>query len=105
MKTLILFCNKDHGEQGIQYQGDQNRKALKKNRSEVEVTEQIIIAIKSSAGYRFSEDGYTITIESLDELLPDISRHLIVSAIVEMEGVEVTDSSTGAVLFPSGYFK
>jgi hypothetical protein len=71
----------------------------------VEVTEQIIIAIKSSAGYRFSEDGYTITIESLDELLPDVSRHLIVSAIVEMEGVEVTDSSTGAVLFPSGYFK
>ncbi len=71
----------------------------------MEITEQIIIAIKSSVGYQFSEDGYTITIESLDELLPDVSRHLIVSAIVEMKGVEVTDSSTGAVFFPSGYFK
>ncbi|HSZ33989.1 MAG TPA: hypothetical protein VK772_11800 [Puia sp.] len=71
----------------------------------MEVTEQIIIAIKSSVGYEYSEPGYTITIESLDELLPDVSRHLIVSAIVEMEGVEVTDSSTGAVFFPSGYFK
>jgi formylmethanofuran dehydrogenase subunit A len=71
----------------------------------VEVTEQIIIAIKSSDGYEYSELGYTITIENLDELLPEVSRHLIVAAIVEMEGVEVIDSSTGAVFFPSGYFK
>jgi hypothetical protein len=71
----------------------------------VEVTEQIIIAIKSSVGYEYSGHGYTITIESLDELLPDVSRHLIVSAIIEMEGVEVTDSFTGAVFFPSCYFK
>jgi len=71
----------------------------------LEVSEQIIVAIKSSVGYEHSDEGYTITIEDLDELLPDISRHLIVSAIVEMDGVEVTNSSTGAVFIPSGYFK
>jgi hypothetical protein len=70
----------------------------------VEVTEKIIIAIKSLDGYEYSDQGYTITIEKLDELLPDVSRHLIVAAIVEMEGVEVVDSSTGAVFFPTGYF-
>lgn len=69
------------------------------------VSEQIISAIKSSTVYESSEEGITITIEGLDELLPDVSRHLIVSAIVEMDGVQVTDSSTGAVFFPSRYFK
>jgi len=70
----------------------------------VEVAEQIIEAIKNSAGYEYSEEGHTITIESLDELLPNISRHLIVGAIVDMEGVEVIDSHTGTVRFPVSYF-
>lgn len=70
----------------------------------MEVSEQIIQAIKSSAGYEFSEGGHTITIEGLDELLPNVSRHLIVGAIVDMVGVEVIDSHTGTVKFPPGYF-
>jgi hypothetical protein len=70
----------------------------------VELSELIIQAIKNSAGYEYSEEGHTITIEGLDELLPDISRHLIVGAIVDMDGVEVIDSSTGAVKFPASYF-
>jgi len=71
----------------------------------VEVSEQIIIAIKTSFGYEYSDNGYTITIEGLDELMPDISRHLIVGAIVDMDGVEVIDSLTGAINFPSIYFR
>ena len=71
----------------------------------MEVSEQIIVAIKTSIGYEYSDEGHTITFENLDELLPDISRHLIVGAIVEMEGVEVINSSTGTVHFPSEYFK
>ena len=70
----------------------------------MEIAEQIILAIKSSVGYEYSEEGHTITIEGLDELLPDISRHLIVGAIVDMDGVEVIDSHSGAVKFPSSYF-
>ncbi len=71
----------------------------------MEVSEQIIVAIKSSAGFLYSEEGHTITIEGLDEMLPEVSRHLIVSALVEMEDVRVIDSSTGDVFFPSRYFK
>jgi len=71
----------------------------------VEVPEQIIAAIKNSLGYEYSDKGHTISIEGLDELLPNISRHLIVGALVEMDGVEITDSSTGAVFFPASYFK
>jgi hypothetical protein len=71
----------------------------------VEVSEQIIVAIKSSAGFQYSEEGHTITIEGLDEMLPEVSRHLIVSALVEMEDVRVIDSFTGDVFFPSRYFK
>jgi hypothetical protein len=71
----------------------------------VEVFEQIIETIKSSAGYEYSEKGFTITIEELDELLPNLSRHLIVRAIVDMDGVEVIDSMTGAVNFPGVYFR
>jgi hypothetical protein len=71
----------------------------------MEISEQIIVAIKSSTAFEFSGEGQTITIEGLDELLPDVSRHLIVGAIVEMDGVEVTDSSTGTVFFPSSYFE
>ncbi len=70
----------------------------------MEVSEQIIQAIKSSVGYEYSEEGHTITIEGLDELLPNVSRHLIVGAIVDMDGVEVIDSHTGTVKFPPGYF-
>jgi hypothetical protein len=70
----------------------------------VEVAELIIQAIKNSAGYEYSEEGHTITIEGLDELLPDVSRHLIVRAIVDMDGVEVIDSHTGTVKFPVTYF-
>ncbi len=71
----------------------------------MEVSEQIIEAIKDSAGYEFSEKGFTITIEQLDELLPGLSRHLIVKAIVDMDGVEVVDSMTGAVNFPPVFFR
>ena len=71
----------------------------------MEVSEQIIQAIKNAAGYEYSEEGHSITIEGLDELLPNISRHLIVGAIVDMDGVEVIDSHTGTVNFPSSYFK
>jgi hypothetical protein len=70
----------------------------------VEIAEQIILAIKNSAGYEYSEEGHTITIEGLDELLPNVSRHLIVGAIVDMDGVEVVDSYTGTVKFPVSYF-
>jgi hypothetical protein len=70
----------------------------------VQVSELIIQAIKSSTGYEYSEEGLTITIEGLDELLPDISRHQIVGAIVDMDGVVVIDSHTGAVKFPASYF-
>lgn len=70
----------------------------------MEVAELIIQAIKNSAGYEYSEEGHTITIEGLDELLPDVSRHLIVRAIVDMDGVEVIDSHTGTVKFPVSYF-
>jgi hypothetical protein len=70
----------------------------------VEIAEQIIQAIKNSVGYEYSEEGHTITIEGLDELLPDVSRHLIVRAIVDMDGVEVIDSHTGTVKFPVSYF-
>lgn len=71
----------------------------------MEVTEQIIEAIKNSLGYEYSDKGFTITIENLDELLPDVSRHLIVRAIVDMDGVEVIDSMTGTVNFPEIYFR
>ena len=70
----------------------------------MEVAELIIQAIKNSAGYEYSEEGHFITIEGLDELLPDISRHLIVGAIVDMNGVEVIDSHTGTVKFPASFF-
>ncbi len=73
--------------------------------NQVEVTEQIIETIKNSLGYEYSEKGFTITIENLDELLPGVSRHLIVRAIVDMDGVEVIDSMTGAVNFPEVYFR
>ena len=71
----------------------------------MDVPAQIIGAIRSMTMYEFSVEGYTITIESLDELLPDIARHLIVGAIIEMDGVEVTDSATGAIYFPPVYFR
>ena len=70
----------------------------------MQVSEQIILAIKNSSGYEYSEEGLTITIEGLDELLPDISRHQIVGAIVDMDGVVVIDSHTGTVKFPASYF-
>ena len=69
------------------------------------ISEVIIQAIVNSPGYNHSDSGYSITIEQLDEFLPETSRHLIVEAIVEMEGVEFTDSLTGAIFFPISYFK
>lgn len=71
---------------------------------QVEISEQIIEAIKNSDGYEYSENGYTTTIEKLDELLPGLSRHLIVRAIIGMDGVEVIDSMTGAINFSAVYF-
>ncbi len=70
----------------------------------MELAEQIIQAIKNSTVYEYSEEGHTITIEGLDELLPNVSRHQIVGAIVDMDGVEVIDSHTGTVRFPAHYF-
>ena len=70
----------------------------------MQVSELIIQAIKNSTWYEYSEEGLTITIEGLDELLPDISRHQIVGAIVDMDGVVVIDSHTGVVKFPASYF-
>ncbi|HTB26465.1 MAG TPA: hypothetical protein VK711_13920 [Puia sp.] len=70
----------------------------------MELSEQIIQAIKNSTEFEYSEEGHTITIEGLDELLPNVSRHLIVGAIVDMDGVVVIDSHTGTVKFPASYF-
>jgi hypothetical protein len=71
----------------------------------MEVSKQIIEIIKVSLDYSYSDSGYTITIEGLDELMPDISRHLIVEALIDMDGVRVIDPATGAVHFPSSYFR
>jgi hypothetical protein len=71
----------------------------------MEVSEQIIEAIKNSIGYEYSDKDHTITIKVLCEILPGISRHLIVGALVDMDGVRVIDSADGTVDFPSSYFR
>jgi hypothetical protein len=70
----------------------------------MDISNQIIEAIKNSTGYEYSENDHTITIEALCEIMPGISRHLIIGALVDMAGVRVIDSSEGTVDFPSSYF-
>ncbi len=70
----------------------------------MDIADQIIEAIKNSSGYSYSENDHTITIESLFEIMPGISRHIIIGALVDMEGVRVIDSTEGTVDFPSRYF-
>jgi|GEM_PF-3015826 hypothetical protein len=71
----------------------------------MDISIQIIEAIKTSAGYKDSDKDYTITIEGLCEMMPGTSRHLIIGALVDMAGVRVIDSVDGTIDFPSSYFR
>jgi hypothetical protein len=71
----------------------------------MDISNQIIESIKNSPGYVYSEKDHTITIEALCEIMPGISRHLIIGALVDMDGVRVIDSAEGTVDFPYTYFR
>jgi hypothetical protein len=74
-------------------------------RSSEYVQSEIINAIKNRFGYEYSEDGQNITIIGLCELLPELTREEIVSAIVDTNQVKVNDSATGSIHFPAHFFR
>ena len=61
---------------------------------------QIKESIRSSSNYDPTSVGQVISIERLCNLNMHIPRQEILSALIDMEGVEVLDSETGTLQIP-----
>jgi hypothetical protein len=67
----------------------------------MDIHKSIIERIKEQ---RDDSDDVLITINELCSLMPDFPKDQIVSALIDMEDIEVTDSHLGGIRIPSHYF-
>jgi hypothetical protein len=69
------------------------------------IQHRIIDAIKDMPDYVYSDDGQITSIEAICKILQGYKREYIVEGISEMDGVQLMDSSEGAIRIPASYFK